>query len=116
MSDNDVEGTLMDDTSGDDIYQPGEIASRLFFTDADAEKTDPESAIAAVLQGDWEHLEPEVAALLADESTGVYDRFLALSTLARWASQPVTRLSARRPPTPMRSRLLHAKSQCKLKC
>jgi len=37
MSDNDVEETLMDDTSGDDIYQPDEIASRLFFTDAGGE-------------------------------------------------------------------------------
>ncbi|KAJ5812459.1 hypothetical protein N7474_008760 [Penicillium riverlandense] len=68
------------------MYEPGEVANRLFFTDADGEKTDPESAIAAALQGDWEQLEPEVAALLADESAGAYDRFLALSALARWAS------------------------------
>ncbi|KAJ5610153.1 hypothetical protein N7510_006872 [Penicillium lagena] len=76
----------MDETSSDDSYQPGEVAKRLFFTDADGEKTDPESAVAAALQGDWEQLEPEAAALLADESAGAYDRFLALSTLARWAS------------------------------
>jgi hypothetical protein len=76
----------MDDTSGDDIYQPGEVAKRLFFTDAHGEKTDPESAIASALQESWEQLEPEAAALLADESAGTYDRFLALSALARWAS------------------------------
>jgi hypothetical protein len=81
-----VEGTLIDDTSGDDMYQPGEVAKRLFFTDGDGEETDPDSAIAAALQGDWEQLEPEVAGLLADESAGAYDRFLALSALARWAS------------------------------
>jgi len=76
----------MDDTSDDEYYQPGEVAERLFFTDADGESTDPDSAIAAALDGDWERLEPEAAELLADESAGAYDRYLAMSALARWAS------------------------------
>jgi hypothetical protein len=76
----------MDDTSGDEYYQPGEVAERLFFTDADGEPADPDAAISAALDGDWERLEPEAAALLADESAGVYDRYLAMSALARWGS------------------------------
>jgi hypothetical protein len=76
----------MDDISRDDIYQPGELANRLFFTDADGEETDLDSAIAVALEGDWERLEPEAAALLGDKTAGAYDRFLALSAMARWAS------------------------------
>ncbi|OBT46061.1 hypothetical protein VE00_02886 [Pseudogymnoascus sp. WSF 3629] len=76
----------MDDTSGDKYYEPGEVAKRLFFTNADGESTDPDTAIAVALDGDWEQLEPEAAALLADEEAGAYGRYLALSALCRWAS------------------------------
>lgn len=76
----------MDDTSGDQYYTPGDVAGRLFFTDGDGESTDPDAAIFAALDGDWERLEPEAAALLADESAGAYDRYLALTALARWGS------------------------------
>ena len=74
--------------SGHRIYQPGELADRLFFIDADGEETNPDSAIAAALEGDWERLEPDAVALLGDESAGAYDRYLAMSALARWASPP----------------------------
>ncbi|KIM98310.1 hypothetical protein OIDMADRAFT_56681 [Oidiodendron maius Zn] len=74
--------------SGHRIYQPGELADRLFFTDADGEETNPDSAIAAALEGDWERLEPDAVALLGDESAGAYDRYLAMTALARWASPP----------------------------
>lgn len=76
----------MDDTPERDIYQPDQLAHWLFFTDATGEETDPDSAIAVALEGDWERLEPHAAALLGDNSAGAYDRFLAMSALARWAS------------------------------
>lgn len=76
----------MDDTSGDEDYEPGEVAERLFFTDADGDPCEPEEAVSAALDGDWERLEPEAAALAADESAAAYDRFLALGALARWGS------------------------------
>ena len=72
--------------SGRDFYQPGELADRLFYTDADGNETNPDMVINLALEGDWEKLEPEVVTLLGDESAGEYDRFLALSALARWAS------------------------------
>ncbi|KAJ5819437.1 hypothetical protein N7474_005028 [Penicillium riverlandense] len=75
----------MDDTSGNGIYQFS-LAHQLFFTDADGQETDPDSAIAAALEGDWKRPEPDAAALLGDKSAGAYDRFLALSALARWTS------------------------------
>jgi hypothetical protein len=79
----------MDDTSGDEYYRPGEVAERLFFTDPDSGEPveDPDSAIAAAADdGAWEQLEPQAAALLADESAEDYDRYLALTALARWGS------------------------------
>lgn len=72
--------------SAQDIYQPGELAKRLFYTDADGEDTDPDLAFALALDGYWERLEPEVIIILGDTSAGEYDRFLALSALACWAS------------------------------
>lgn len=72
--------------SGRDFYQPGELADQLFFTDADGKETDPDMVINLALEGDWEKLEPKAVALLGDESAREYDRFLALSALARWAS------------------------------
>ncbi|HTJ70052.1 MAG TPA: hypothetical protein VL551_21125 [Actinospica sp.] len=77
----------MDDTSADGQYQPGEVAERLFFTTADGSETDPDSAIAIAAddQG-WVPLEPDAQALLADESAEPYDRYLAMTALARWGS------------------------------
>ncbi|KAJ5438738.1 uncharacterized protein N7458_009736 [Penicillium daleae] len=76
----------MEDTPESKIYQPGQLAQWLFFTNARGEETDPDSAIGIALEGDWERLEPHAAALLGDTSAGAYDRFLAMSALARWAS------------------------------
>jgi hypothetical protein len=39
--------------SGHDIYRPGELAGRLFFTDAGGEETTPDSSIAEVLERKW---------------------------------------------------------------
>jgi hypothetical protein len=63
----------MDDTSGNDIDQPGQLAHQLFFKDADGQETDPDSVIAAALEGDWKRLEPDAVALLGDKSAGAYD-------------------------------------------
>jgi hypothetical protein len=77
----------MDDTSGDTQYHPGELAERLFFTRADGTEIDPDIKIdvAADDQG-WVPLEPDAEALLADESAEPYDRYLAMTALARWGS------------------------------
>lgn len=76
----------MDDTSGDCWYRPGQLARRLFYTNADGEETDPDTAINVALDGDWEQLEPDVVIILCDESASTYDRFLAITALARWGS------------------------------
>lgn len=76
----------MDDTSTDCWYRPGQLAHRLFYTNADGEETDPDTAINAALDGEWEQMEPDVVTLLGDESTKTYDRFLAITALARWGS------------------------------
>jgi hypothetical protein len=77
----------MDDTSGDTQYHPGDVAERLFFTRADGSPIDPDVAIAVAAddQG-WVPLEPDAEALLADESAEPYDRYLAMTALARWGS------------------------------
>jgi hypothetical protein len=77
----------MDDTSGGTQYHPGDVAERLFFTLADGTATDPDTAIAVAADDNgWVPLEPEAAALLADESAEPYDRYLAMTALARWGS------------------------------
>lgn len=77
----------MDDATGDAYYRPGDVAERLFFTLADGTETDPDTAIAVAAddQG-WAPLEPDAEALLADESANPYDRYLAMTALARWGS------------------------------
>jgi hypothetical protein len=77
----------MDDTSGDTQYHPGEVAQRLFFTRPDGTETEPDSAIAVAADDEgWVPLEPDAQALLADESAEPYDRYLAMTALARWGS------------------------------
>lgn len=76
----------MDDTFRNHFYQPSHLAQRLFYTSADGEQTEPDTVIAVALDKDWELLEPDVTALLRDESSRTYDRFLAMTALARWGS------------------------------
>ena len=77
----------MDDSTGDAQYHPGDVAERLFFTRADGTPINPDTkiAVAAEDQG-WVPLEPDAEALLADESADPYDRYLAMTALARWGS------------------------------
>jgi hypothetical protein len=77
----------MDDTSGDTQYHPGEVAERLFFTRADGTEIDPDIKIDMAADDlGWVPLEPDAEALLADESAEPYDRYLAMTALARWGS------------------------------
>jgi hypothetical protein len=78
---------VLEDMPEPEFWRTGELANRLFFTNADGdEESDPDEAIYEALDGDWVRLEPEAAVLLGDESAGPYERYLALCALAFWAS------------------------------